>query len=114
MVLLVDARLPVIFTTPDPTGPETALLIQDNAPAPAGHPVARFTLPATAHPTGCACCLPRGPVAEALSYLFLARARGEISFFRQVLALPANAAGTAAIHAALTQDPVVSARFRLG
>ena len=44
--------------------------------------------------------------------LFLRRARGEIPFFRRVLAVARTPAGRAAILAALTDDPVVSGRFR--
>lgn len=118
MTLFMDARVPVRFAAPDQpgdqAGPEDALLIEGDAPAPPGHAMARFVLPEKpAHPIGCACCLPRGPVAEALTKLFLARVRGEVAFFRAVVALPASAAGAAAIRAALADDPLVSARFRL-
>ena len=60
-----------------------------------------------------ACCAPRGPVAEVLSRLFLARVRGEAAFFRQVIAVPADAAGRDAIIAALREDSVLAARYRL-
>jgi hypothetical protein len=114
MTLFMDARVPVRFAAPDQVGADDALLIEGGAPAPSGHAVARFVLPeAPTHPIGCACCLPRGPVAEALTRLFLTRVRGEVGFFRAVLALPASEAGEAAIRAALADDPLVSARFRL-
>ncbi len=70
-------------------------------------------MPATAHPLGCACCLPRGPVAVALGRLFLARARGEAPLFDTVIAVTRGAAGAAAVRAALTDDVVTRARFRL-
>lgn len=114
MTLFMDARVPVRFAAANQAGPEDALLIEGDAPAPAGRVVARFALPEQpAHPIGCACCLPRGPVAEALTKLFLARVRGEVAFFRAVVAQPASAAGEAAIRAALADDPLVSGRFRL-
>ena len=82
--------------------------------APAGIAVARFVLPAWgSHPAGCACCLPRGPVAEALTRLFLQRVRGEVAFFSEVVAVPASPAGEAALRAALQADPLTLARFRL-
>lgn len=92
-----------------------AWLVQGDAPAPGPGPVARFRLPVAGagHPAGCVCCVPRGPVAEALSRLFLARARGEVAFFHDVLALPFDAAGAAAIRDALAADSLLAARFRL-
>ena len=108
-----DARLPLRFGTLDRAGPETALLIEGDAPAPAGVAVARFALPIgfPRHAIGCACCAPRGPAAEALGRLFLARARGGI-WFREVLAV-ASPAGQAAVRAALAEDVVTAARFRV-
>jgi hypothetical protein len=81
---------------------------------PSKEPVVRFVLPsAEPHPAGCLCCTPRGPVADALGRLFLARARGETLFFRLVVAITEDARGRAAICSALKQDAFVSARYRL-
>ena len=115
MSRFLDARVPVRFAVPAQPGADTAWLVQDDAPAPAGASVARFRLPPAeaGHPVDCRCCVPRGPVAEALSRLFLARARGEVAFFRAVIALPSDAAGAETIKAALAADPVLMARFRL-
>jgi hypothetical protein len=75
---------------------------------------AAFSLDAApAHAAGCACCLPRGAVAMALTRLFLARVRGEVGFFTAVAALPASEAGAAAIRDALAQDPLIGGRYRL-
>jgi hypothetical protein len=52
-------------------------------------------------------------VADALARLFLARARGEVGLFGAVLAVPAGAAGAAAIRAVLDTDQVAASRFRL-
>lgn len=108
-----DARIGVRFAAAGEAGPDEALLIQGDAPAdrPA---VARFVLPArvAAHPPGCACCAPRGPVATALGQLFLARARGEMPWFRSVVAVTRDAAGADAVRAALAADVVTAARFR--
>ncbi|MBW4091979.1 MAG: hypothetical protein HIU82_12865 [Proteobacteria bacterium] len=128
MTLFLDARLQIGFGTADQAGPETALLIEGDAPAPAGVAVARFVLAPVVvapvvvapvvvaeavHPAGCACCAPRGPAAEALGRLFLERARGGV-LFREVIAVVRGPAGAAAVRAAVAGDPLVSARFRLG
>ena len=115
MAVFLDARIPLRFAGVDQAGPAVAWLIQGDAPAPPHAPVARFVLPdrPPSHPVDCACCAPRGPVADALSRLFLARARNELAFFRQVMAVPADAAGREAIVAALRDDPLLAGRFRL-
>ena len=108
----LDTRIPVGFG-PAALDGGTALLVEGDAPAPAGTPVARFTLPvATGHSAGCPCCAPRGPVAAALGGLFLARAKGEAAWFERVVALTQGARGREAVLAALANDPLVSARFR--
>jgi hypothetical protein len=117
-MVFIDARVPVRLSPAGEPPADAAFLLEGDGKAPEGAgpsaPVARFTPPApSGHAIGCACCTPRGPVAEALGRLFLARARGEVGFFRSVIARPASAAGEAAIRAALADDPLVSARFRL-
>jgi hypothetical protein len=126
-----DGRIGVRFGAAEDAGPEDALLIESVAPgageAPGDHVVpsagaaptdrpalASFILPVrvATHPLGCACCTPRGPVAEALGRLFLARARGELPWFRSVVAVTCSAAGADAVRAALTADVVTTARFR--
>lgn len=115
-----DLRLPLRLTAPgsalpDEIGPARALLVEGERVVPAGLAHARFTLPAVAawHRGGCLCCAPRGPAAAALARLFLARARGEVAFFSEILALPETAAGAAAIRAALAEDMLTRARWRL-
>jgi hypothetical protein len=111
-----DARIRVRFGTASDAGPDDALLIEGDAPA--DHPaVARFNLPAGStqrfgHNLGCTCCAPRGPGAQALGQLFLARARAEVPWFRSVVAVTRSAAGAGAVQAALTADVVTAARFR--
>lgn len=114
-----DGRVGVRFGAAGDAGPEDALLIEGIAAGEGGVPadrpaVARFTVPVriAMHPLGCACCAPRGPVAEALGRLFLARARGELPWFRSVVAVTHSAAGAAAVRAALAGDVVTVARFR--
>jgi hypothetical protein len=115
MVNEADGRLAVRFGLGEDAEPGEALLAEGEDPLPPGHPVARFSLRPglRGHPIGCACCSPRGPVAEALGRLFLARARGEVAFFRSVVAVTATPAGEAAVRAALAEDQVSAGRFRL-
>jgi hypothetical protein len=110
-----DDRLPVLFGSGDTAGQDAALLIEGDAAVPDGHAATRFRLAPglIGHPFGCACCTPRGPVAEALGRLFLARARGEVAFFRSVVVVVATLAGEAAVRAALAEDQVSAGRFRL-
>ena len=108
-----DARIGVRFAAAGDAGSDEALLIE--GPGPTDRPaVARFVLPVrvATHPIGCACCAPRGPVATALSRLFLARARGDVPWFRSVVAVTRSEAGADAVRAALMADVVTAARFR--
>jgi hypothetical protein len=108
-----DGRIGVRFGAASDAGPDEALLIEGTAPAE--HlAVARFVVPVrfATHPVGCACCAPRGPVAEALGRLFLARTRGELPWFRGVVAVMCSEAGADAVRAALVDDVVTAARFR--
>ena len=87
-------------------GGDAALLVEGDAPVPAGTSdgaVQAGDRAWPAIPSGCTCCVPRGPVAEALGRLFLARARGEVAFFRSVVAVMATPAGEAAVRAALAR-----------
>ena len=115
MIPSTDERLPVRFAAAATAGPDDALLVEGEAPVAAAHAMARFRLGPSlmGHPAGCACCTPRGPVAEALGRLFLSRARGDVTFFRSVLAVTATRGGEAAVRAALAEDHVSAARFRL-
>lgn len=112
---ILDARIPVRFARCAEGAGESAWLAQDGVAVPGGVPVVWFRLPPSSlgNPWGCACCVPRGPVAEALGRLFLARARGEMAFFRNVRVVTRDAAGEAAVRDALAHDPVLSARYRL-
>ncbi len=114
MVTFLDARVKLRIGTADAAGPGDALLVEGAARVPEGITFARFVLSEEGpHPTGCACCLARGPIAQALDRLFLQRVRGEVKFFSEIVAIPAGAAGEAAIRAVVRNDPVVAARFRL-
>ncbi len=80
----------------------------------AGGAHATFSVAEAPHPAGCACCLPRSEAAAALGRLFLARARGDVAFFRRVVAVTMTPQGEAAVRAAVAEDPLISGRFRLG
>ncbi len=112
----VDMRIPVFFGAAPAGTVQAGLIESEFAPLSDSYNV-RFSLPETApengHTTGCACCVPRGPAATALASLFRARATGAAPFFNAVVAR-ASAAGAAAIKASLQNDPLASARFRLG
>jgi hypothetical protein len=108
----IDARIPIAFLDDAVLAPDSALLLEGDQPAPDGAVVARFAAGIGRHGANCACCVARGAVAEALGRLFLARAKGEVGFFRAV-AVVCGEAGRAEVLAALAADPVVSARFRL-
>ena len=99
MALMIDARIPVVFSNRWDAQEGDAVLASglDGAPA---------------HRIGCACCIARTPAAQALGALFLQRARGEVAFFRRVLV--DGHAAQAEVRAALQSDPVAAARFRLG
>jgi hypothetical protein len=116
MTWSLDARTPVrLLAHAAEAPPGAVVLAEDGTPLPAAPArVERYATPvATAHPIGCACCQPRSPAAIALDRLFLARTRGEAPWFKEVVALAATAAGRDAIMAALEQDSVISARFRV-
>ncbi len=109
-----DIRIPVYFGALADAAPNTALLVEGDAPAPAGIAVARFVPRAMfGHAIGCVCCAPRGPVAEALSRLFLTEARGRGAPLRGVVAVTCSEAGRQAVRLALDADPLSRARFRL-
>ena len=110
-MMSTDARLPVVFGDFSTAGPDDALLIEGEAPAPAGAAVARFAAgPRPWHAVGCACCVPRAAAAAALGRLYLARARGEVAFFRRVVAVVHD---PGAVRAALAADALAAARFRI-
>jgi hypothetical protein len=111
MVSAPDMRIPVLFNQ---DAAAAAYLLEGDATAPKGAYAVRFTLPAAGfgHAIGCACCTPRGPAANALAELFRARATGAAPFFSQVVVV-ASPAGIAAIRAAIEQDVLANARFRI-
>ena len=110
--MFVDARVPVVFASIAEAEPDDALLIEGDEPVPEGRVVVRLADTATpSHAAGCVCCVPRSAVGSALASLFLARGRGEVAFFRRVVAVTAD---PSAVRAALHDDPLASGWFRAG
>jgi len=105
-----DPRIPVRFAPA--MGGSFALLREAGAPPPppGAALVVEFSL--LAHRIGCACCGGRPVAALAFDRLFLARVKGDCPWFDAVHALPAGAAGRAALIAALDEDRTTRARFR--
>jgi hypothetical protein len=96
MSLFIDARIPVVFGAAP--GAKDAVLAPDASWG-------------DLHPMACACCVGRGPAAQAMDQLFLDRVRGSIPWFTRLVV---DKTGEAAVRVALAEDAVVSARFRLG
>ena len=107
----IDARVPVRLGSAAFVGVGDAVLVEAGLGAPPEVDSEPFA--AGGHAPGCACCLARSPAAVALDRLFQRRARGEVGFFRRVVALTATPEGDLAVWTALRSDPVVSSRFRL-
>lgn len=107
----IDARVPVRVGELADAGAGDALLLPAGAPPLTGWPAEVMSGGAAGHVAGCACCQPRNAAAQALGALFLRRARGEIGWFRSVLAVvgPAEAA---MVRGALDADPLTLAYFR--
>lgn len=93
MASFIDARIPVVFGA-----------------VPGQGDVVFQPEPSVVHPAGCACCVSRSRAAVALDKLFLQRVRGEVPWFQRVV-VPAD---DPALRASLADDPLLSARFRLG
>lgn len=126
MAWTLDARIPLRLVDSEAAlaaalaaGPKTAVLAEapagQEAPGgPANGGVALETFDATLpHAMACACCHGRPPAAAALDRLFQARVRGRCGWFDQVVGLVGSAAARAQLAAALDDDAVTTARFRL-
>ncbi len=110
--MFIDARVPVVFGHIDDAGPDDALLIEGDAPAPDAHVVVRLMADAQpSHLAGCVCCVPRSAAGSALAGLFLARGRGDVRYFKRVVAITDN---PAAILDAISNDMLASGWFRAG
>ncbi len=105
----IDARVPVVFGALSDAREDDALLIDGDAPAPERHVVVRLGAEPS-HVVGCVCCVPRSAAGSALAGLFLARGRGQVAFFRRVLAVTEDAA---AVRAAVDEDILASGWFKV-
>lgn len=106
-----DDRIPVRLGPAEAQAGDAVLLEGDGVLPPGV--AARFTVQAGPHVVGCACCVPRSDAARALARLFLARARGEVPPFRRVVAVTLTPAGREVVAAAVANDVLASARFRM-
>jgi len=111
MPICADPRVLVVFAPAASAGPGDALLLEGEGAGPEGVPMARFSAARPGHVVGCACCAPRGAVAQALHALFLARSRGTCGFFTRVV-VAAGPAGEAAVRQALAEDVFLAGRYR--
>ena len=97
--------------------PDRAAAVLAEAPPPpmpaSAAALASFDAFAPGHAGGCACCGGRSPAAAALDRLFQARVRGACPWFERVVALAETPAARDAVVAALREDAVTAARFRL-
>ncbi|MBC7636252.1 MAG: hypothetical protein H7251_11685 [Acetobacteraceae bacterium] len=89
---------------------DDAVLVEDGLLIGCHRPIGRFTQGATAHVIGCRCCAGRAAPAQALTAMFLARARGEGTFFRRVIAVVHD---VGLVRGLLEDDVVVRARFQV-
>jgi hypothetical protein len=116
MAWSLDARIPLLLGTagaPAGGGPTALLVEAPPGPMPEGA-VAQVSFDASMpHAASCGCCGGRSAVATALDRLFQARVRGQCGWFDRVLAIVETPAAAAEIQAALREDAVTAARFRL-
>lgn len=119
----IDARIPLVMV-PDEAelaaalaGGRPAALLMEAPPVekPAGAvALASFDMSGPVHAASCTCCVSRGPAALALDRLFQARVHGGCGWFERVVALVENDAARAEVGAALRDDALTAARFRVG
>ena len=110
--MMPDSRIPVRIASIADAGATDALLVEGALPRTT-LPCASFGLVQRGHVPACTCCAPRSSAAMALAALFTGRALARFEFFTGVVAVVTTKAGEAAVMAALQDDPVASARFRL-
>ncbi len=121
MAWSLDARIPLLVADGEAAlaaalaaGPKAAVLAEAPPPPLPADAVALASFdPFLPHAAACTCCGGRSPVAAALDRLFQARVRNQCPWFERVVALAETAEARAALAAALTQDAVTAARFRV-
>jgi hypothetical protein len=108
----LDARIPLVFGDEADAGPDDAVLHEGQGEVMAGRAWFEPDPPA-AHPAGCLCCAHRNGAGKALGRLLLERGRGTGLFFRRVIVAVTTDAGRQCVAAALADDPLASACYRL-
>ncbi len=91
---------------------DDAVLLETGQTPPAQGYVVGFSAAKPGHMAGCTCCTPRGPLADALTAMFRARATATAPFFKRVVVI-ATPAGEAAVRDALATDTLSGARYKL-
>ena len=97
------ARIPIRIGPAGSARPDSHVLVASE--------IAGYGARPSGHVFGCACCVPRGILARSLSRLFLARIRGEVAYFREVVLVTDQDRG--ALEDELKADVLVTARFYL-
>lgn len=118
MAWSLDVRIPLrLGSAAALSGAEagtTALLVEaPPEPLPPGAVAQASFTPGPAHALACGCCGGRSAAATALDRLFQARVRGQCGWFDRVLAIVETPEAAAEIAAALREDALTAARFRL-
>jgi hypothetical protein len=116
MAWSLDVRISLSFGTAASLakGGATALLVEaPPEPLPPGAVAQASFASGPAHAPACGCCGGRSAAAAALDRLFQARVRGQCGWFDRVLAIVETPEAAAEIAAALREDAVTAARFRL-
>ncbi|HEY0419082.1 MAG TPA: hypothetical protein VGC80_06150 [Acetobacteraceae bacterium] len=121
MAWSLDARIPLLLLGTAEAlaealagGGPTALLVEAPPGPMPNRAVAQVSFDASMpHSATCGCCGGRSPPATALDRLFQARTRAQCGWFDRVLALVETPAAAAELQAALREDAVTAARFRL-
>jgi hypothetical protein len=116
MAWSLDARIPLRFGTVASLAEAgaTALLVEaPPEPLPPGAVAQVSFTPGSVHARACSCCGGRSAAAAALDRLFQARVRGQCGWFDQVLAIVETPDAAEEVAAALREDALTTARFRL-
>lgn len=124
MAWSLDGRIPITVVSDEAglaaalaAGAPAAVLAEtppERTPFAVAVAVASFDAVLPSHAAACACCGGRAPAAAALDRLFQARVRGQCDWFERVVAVARTAAARQVVMAALRDDPLTAARFRLG
>lgn len=116
MAWSLDVRIPLSFGTAASLAEAgaTALLVEAPPdPLPPGAVAQASFAPGPAHAAACSCCGGRNAAATALDRLFQARVRAQCGWFDRVLAIVETPEAATEVVAALREDAVTAARFRL-